>query len=186
MDHPVVHVAHADAKAYAEWAGKRLPSEAEWEFAARGGLDGADYGWGNELSPDGRVMANYWRGQFPYSNLREDGYRTTPVGAFPENGHGLCDMMGNVWEWTDDWWRASAEHPASPCCVLDDPRGGSLAGSLDPAEPQTPIGRKVIKGGSHLCAPNYCQRYRPAARAPQAIDSATSHIGFRCASSAPP
>jgi formylglycine-generating enzyme required for sulfatase activity len=181
MDHPVVHIAHADAQAYARWAGKSLPTEAEWEYAARGGLEGADYGWGEELSPSGAVMANYWRGTFPYSNLRDDGgYRTTPVTAFPANGYGLHDMIGNVWEWTDDWWSEAAAQPASPCCVAENPRGGSLGGSLDPEMPGIAIGRKVIKGGSHLCAPNYCQRYRPAARAPQMVDSATSHIGFRC------
>ena len=181
MDHPAVHIAHADAQAYARWAGKSLPTEAEWEYAARGGLDGADYGWGDELSSGDAIMANYWRGHFPYSDLRDDGgYRTTPVTAFPANGHGLHDMIGNVWEWTDDWWSEAAGQPASPCCVADDPRGGSLGGSLDSEMPGIAIGRKVIKGGSHLCAPNYCQRYRPAARAPQMVDSATSHIGFRC------
>jgi formylglycine-generating enzyme required for sulfatase activity len=180
MDHPVVHIAHADAQAYALWAGKSLPTEAEWEYAARGGIEGADYGWGEELSPGGAIMANYWRGTFPYSNLRDDGgYRTTPVTAFPANGYGLHDMIGNVWEWTDDWW-SEVIPPASPCCVAENPRGGSLAASLDPEMPNIAIGRKVIKGGSHLCAPNYCQRYRPAARAPQMIDSTTSHIGFRC------
>jgi formylglycine-generating enzyme required for sulfatase activity len=188
MDHPVVHIAHADAQAYARWAGKSLPTEAEWEYAARGGLDRADYGWGGELSPGGAVMANFWRGHFPYSNLRDDGgYRTTPVTAFPANDYGVHDMIGNVWEWTDDWWSETAGQPASPCCVAaDDPRGGSLSGSLDPEMPGIAIGRKVIKGGSHLCAPNYCQRYRPAARAPQMVDSTTSHIGFRCVLRTPP
>ena len=186
MDHPVVHIAHADAQAYARWAGKSLPSEAEWEYAARGGLEGADFGWGAELSPGGAIMANYWRGNFPYSNLRDDGgYRTTPVTAFPANGYGLHDMIGNVWEWTDDWWSEAAVHTSSPCCVAEDPRGGSAGESLDPEMPNIAIGRKVIKGGSHLCAPNYCQRYRPAARAPQMIDSTTSHIGFRCVLRAP-
>ncbi len=181
MDHPVVHIAHADAQAYARWVGKTLPTEAEWEYAARGGLEGTDYGWGEELSPEGAIMANYWRGNFPYSNLRDDGgYRTTPVTAFPANGYGLHDMIGNVWEWTDDWWSESTVHAAGPCCVADDPRGGSLRESLDPEMPNISIGRKVIKGGSHLCAPNYCQRYRPAARAAQMVDSTTSHIGFRC------
>ena len=180
MDHPVVHVAQADALAYANWAGKSLPTEAEWEYAARGGLSGVDYGWGDELNPDGRVLANYWRGHFPYSNLREDGgYRTLPVRSFPSNGHGLYDMIGNVWEWTDDWWDLHVA-PSSPCCVMDNPRGGTSGGSLDPAMPQVRIGRKVIKGGSHLCAPTYCRRYRPAARSPQMVDSSTSHIGFRC------
>ncbi len=180
MDHPVIHIAHADAVAYAQWAGKSLPSEAEWEYAARGGLDGADYGWGAELNPQGRVLANYWRGHFPYSNLREDGgYRTLPVRSFPANDYGLYDMIANVWEWTDDWWDTQVT-PSSPCCVMDNPRGGTQGGSFDPDAPHVRIGRKVIKGGSHLCAPSYCQRYRPAARSPQMIDSSTSHIGFRC------
>ena len=185
MDHPVVHVAYADAQAYARWAGKSLPTEAEWEYAARGGLERADYGWGEELNPGGAIMANYWHGTFPYNNLRADGgYRTTPVTAFPANGYGLHDMIGNVWEWTDDWW-AEAVQTARPCCVAENPRGGSEGGSRDPEMPNIAIGRKVIKGGSHLCAPNYCQRYRPAARAPQMVDSTTSHIGFRCVRRAP-
>jgi formylglycine-generating enzyme required for sulfatase activity len=180
LDHPVVHIAYSDALAYSEWAGKSLPTEAEWEFAARGGLLDADYSWGNELAPNGAVLANYWRGRFPFSTSRDDGeYRTTPVGVFPPNGYGLFDMIGNVWEWTDDWWSTSIA-PTKRCCVIDDPRGGTHGASLDPGMPGINIGRKVIKGGSHLCAPNYCQRYRPAARAPQMIDSTTSHIGFRC------
>ena len=182
-DHPVVHVAHADAEAYARWAGKRLPTEAEWEFAARGGLDGAEYAWGDELAPDGAIMANYWQGRFPFENLALDGWeRTSPVRSYPANGHGLYDMIGNVWEWTRDWWAQPGDMPKrrGSCCVVDNPRGGSFHGSLDPAMPAIRIGRKVLKGGSHLCAANYCQRYRPAARHPQMIDSATSHIGFRC------
>ena len=181
MNHPVVHVAYADAQAYAAWCAKSLPTEAEWEYAARGGLDGADYSWGDELSPNGKVLANYWRGHFPYSNLNAEGnYRTTEVGTFAANGHGLYDMIGNVWEWTDDWWAVSSNETKSPCCVMDNPRGDNLTGSIDHLTPGISIGRKAIKGGSHLCAPNYCRRYRPAARSPQMIDSATSHIGFRC------
>lgn len=185
LDHPVVHVAYPDAEAYARWAGKGLPTEAEWEFAARGGLDGADYAWGDALAPGGAMMANYWRGLFPFANARADGgYRTTPVGAYPPNGHGLHDMIGNVWEWTADWYALPRAGPAAPgrksCCAIPDPRGGNRRGSVDPAAPGAAIGRKVLKGGSHLCAANYCQRYRPAARHPQATDSATSHIGFRC------
>ena len=180
MDHPVVHIAHADALAYAAWRGKSLPTEAEWEFAARGGLDGAAYAWGNDFSPDGIARANIWQGRFPYQNLSADGHGTTRAGLFTANGYGLCDMIGNVWEWTDDWWAQMPVQTASPCCVAENPRGGSRDGSLDPEMPGIAIGRKVIKGGSHLCAPNYCQRYRPAARAPQMIDSTTSHIGFRC------
>jgi formylglycine-generating enzyme required for sulfatase activity len=182
MDHPVVHVAYSDAAAYAEWAGKALPTEAEWEWAARGGLDDAEYAWGDELAPGGAVMANYWRGLFPFANQREDGgYRTTAVGSFPENGYGLSDMIGNVWEWTSDWY-AEARHLKAkrPCCAIPNPRGGTLKSSFDPTQPNVKIGRRTLKGGSHLCAANYCQRYRPAARHAQMIDSSTSHIGFRC------
>jgi formylglycine-generating enzyme required for sulfatase activity len=182
-DHPVVHVAFEDAEAYARWAGKALPTEAEWEYAARGGLDGADYSWGDALAPDGQMLANYWQGAFPYGNTLEDGYeRTSPVRTYPANGHGLYDMIGNVWEWTVDWFaQPRVERKAKgSCCVPANPRGGTKRESLDPAMPHVAIPRKVLKGGSHLCAANYCQRYRPAARHPQAIDSATSHIGFRC------
>ena len=184
LDHPVTHVAFADAEAYAKWAGKVLPTEAEWEFAARGDLDGADYAWGDELSPNGAILANYWQGQFPFANKRTDGgYRTTPVGAYPPNGYGLSDMIGNVWEWTRDWYATPvAAKSKSPCCAIENPRGGTRHASFDPAEPNVRIGRKVLKGGSHLCAANYCQRYRPAARHAQMIESSTSHIGFRCIS----
>ena len=182
-DHPVVQVAYPDAEAYAAWAGKALPTEAEWEFAARGGLEGVDFAWGNELAPQGQMLANYWQGEFPRQNLKLDGWaRTSPVRAFPPNGFGLHDMIGNVWEWTCDWYGAWADDPASqnPCCAPRVPTGASRERSLDPAMLHTPIPRKVIKGGSHLCAENYCQRYRPAARHPQMIDTSTSHIGFRC------
>ncbi|WP_374659048.1 formylglycine-generating enzyme family protein [Phenylobacterium sp.] len=180
-DHPVVHVAYEDAAAYAAWAGKALPTEAEWEFAARGGGDD-DYAWGGELAPGGTMMANYWQGEFPWQNLALDGWeRTSPVGAFPANGYGLVDMVGNVWEWTCDWYAdAQALAPASPCCAPSNPKGGAMEASYDPATPQVVIPRRVIKGGSHLCAESYCRRYRPAARHPQAIDSSTGHIGFRC------
>jgi formylglycine-generating enzyme required for sulfatase activity len=172
--HPVVHVAYRDAEAYAAWAGKELPTEAEWEFAARGGLEGAEFAWGDELMPKGKPMANTWQGEFPYDNALVDGYEgTSPVGAFPPNEYGLVDMTGNVWEWTTDWY-ASTHLPVSPCCGVD-PR----AASIDPDDPAA-IPRKVMKGGSHLCAPNYCRRYRPAARMAQAIDTSTSHLGFRC------
>jgi formylglycine-generating enzyme required for sulfatase activity len=178
--HPVVHVGFADAEAYAQWAGKSLPTEAEWEFAARGGLEGAAYCWGDEFSPGGKLMANTWQGEFPWQNLLLDGYEwTAPVGSFAPNGYGLHDMAGNVWEWTTDWYQ---EHGriASPCCTLDNPRGGQAAESHDPRTPDLRIPRRVMKGGSHLCAPNYCHRYRPAARMGQAIDTTTSHLGFRC------
>jgi formylglycine-generating enzyme required for sulfatase activity len=183
-DHPVVHVAYADAEAYAKWAGKALPTEAEWEWAARGGSDGSEYAWGDELAPDGAILANYWLGLFPVATNKPDGqYRTTPVGRYPANGFGLVDMIGNVWEWTRDWYAApQGARSKSPCCAIPNPRGATLAQSYDANTPGARIGRKVMKGGSHLCAPNYCQRYRPAARHPQHIDSATSHIGFRCVS----
>jgi formylglycine-generating enzyme required for sulfatase activity len=177
-DHPVVHVSHHDALAYAKWAGKDLPTEAEWEFAARGGLEDQEYAY----HPDGKHMANLWQGVFPIQNLASDGYeRTSPVKAFPENGYGLYDMIGDVWEWTSDWW--SARHgPDVPkaCCVPQNPRGGPESGSYDPRQPKIRIPRKVLKGGSHLCAPNYCRRYRPAARHAEPVDTSTSHVGFRC------
>lgn len=181
-DHPVVHVCFQDALAYARWKGKDLPTEAEWEFAARGGLDGAEYAWGSEFVPGGRHRANTWQGPFPVSNALEDGYaRTSPVRAYPANGYGLYDMIGNVWEWTSDWFaERHAANPAKACCIPKNPRGGSEAGSLDPGLPGIRIPRKVLKGGSHLCAPNYCRRYRPAARHAEAVDTSTSHVGFRC------
>jgi formylglycine-generating enzyme required for sulfatase activity len=166
--HPVTHVAHADATAYAEWAGKSLPDEAEWEYAARGGLDGAIFTWGDEFAPKGRMMANTWQGEFPWQNLLLDRFEaTSPVGTYPPNGYGLYDMAGNVWEWTDDWFTTPAAETGS-CC----------APQLPLADERFP--RKVIKGGSHLCAPNYCLRYRPAARQGEAVDTSTGHIGFRC------
>ena len=178
-DHPVVHVAWADVEAYARWAGKELPTEAEWEFAARGGLDGAEFAWGDQLNPDGRWMANTWQGEFPVENLELDGYAgTAPVGSFPANGFGLHDMIGNVWEWTSDWYQGHGEI-AHTCCTVIDPRGGDREQSRDPRDPAA-IPRRVMKGGSHLCAPNYCRRYRPAARMAQAVDTSTSHLGFRC------
>ena len=180
--HPVVHVAHADALAYARWAGKDLPTEAEWEFAARGGLAEAEYAWGGEFAPGGRHMANTWQGDFPIQNLREDGFdRTSPVTAFPPNGYGVYDMIGNVWEWTNDWYVPRHEAEAGKaCCIPANPRGPREEDSYDPAQPTIRIARKVLKGGSHLCAPNYCRRYRPAARHPEPVDTSTSHVGFRC------
>ena len=180
--HPVVHVAWADVEAYAAWAGKAIPTEAEWEFAARGGLDGADFAWGDELAPKGRIMANYWQGEFPWQNLEADGYaRTAPVGSFPSNGYGLFDAIGNVWEWTGDWY--TGRHVvANGCCggATVDPTGGSREASVDPRQPGRPTPRKVLKGGSFACAENYCKRYRPAARMPHPIDTGTCHVGFRC------
>lgn len=182
-DHPVVHIAYADADAYAKWAGKDLPTEAEFEYAARGGLEGVEYAWGSELAPESRMMANYWQGLFPFANQCLDGWeRTSPVRCFEPNGYGLYDMIGNTWEWTSDWWSEKPQITGKngPCCAIDNPRGGRLKGSFDPSQPGVRIGRKVIKGGSHLCAANYCQRYRPAARHPEMVDTATTHIGFRC------
>ena len=173
--HPVVQVVAEDAEAYAAWAGKELPTEAEWEYAARGGLEGAVFAWGDEHFPEGQAMANSWQGEFPWQNLNLDGFEgTSPVGSFPPNGYGLFDMTGNVWEWTSDWF--TPRHPdevESPCCVPRNPRVTAPVG-------EEAIPRRVIKGGSHLCAPNYCLRYRPAARQAQAIDSSTAHLGFRC------
>lgn len=164
-DHPVVHIAFEDAQAYADWAGLALPSEAQWEVAARAGLPHATYTWGDEPESSGQKLANYWHGEFPY--LPETGYgTTTPVGSFPANGYGLFDMAGNVWEWTTDWY--GEDRTDAPCCAAESRDG------------QFGIPRKVIKGGSFLCADSYCRRYRPAARRPQQIDTGMSHIGFRC------
>ena len=181
-DHPVVHVAYRDAEAYAAWAGKSLPTEAEWEFAARGGLDGAEYAWGDEFTPDGKHMANTWQGNFPLENTKLDGWaRTSPVKSFPANAYGLYDMIGNVWEWTTDFWSAGHEADAAKaCCVPQNPRNANADASYDPRLPDIKIPRKVLKGGSHLCAPNYCSRYRPAARHAEPVDTSTSHVGFRC------
>ncbi len=178
--HPVVQIGFEDALAYAAWMGKELPTEAEWEFAARGGLEGAAYVWGDEYMPGGKAMANTWQGEFPWQNLLQDGYEyTAPVGAYPANGYGLYEMAGNVWEWTTDWYQDHGKI-LHACCTLDNPRGALAEESFDPRMPQVQIPRKVMKGGSHVCAPNYCRRYRPAARMAQPIDTATSHLGFRC------
>jgi formylglycine-generating enzyme len=162
--HPVTHVAAEDADAYAAWAGKELPTEAEWEFAARGGLDGAVFTWGDDPAPRGRAMANTWQGEFPWQNLKPVHKRgTSAVKSFPPNGYGLYDMAGNVWEWTGDYF---TDQPAQHACCAP--------------QPGAHIPRRVIKGGSHLCAPNYCLRYRPAARQGEAVDTSTGHLGFRC------
>jgi formylglycine-generating enzyme required for sulfatase activity len=178
-DHPVVHVAWDDVVAYAAWVGKEVPTEAEWEYAARGGLEGVTYAWGEELTPGGQWMANTWQGDFPMRDDGEDGHRgTAPIACYPLNGYGLADMTGNVWEWTTDWYQPHAE-TSHACCTLENPRGGGRRASIDPATPGVMIPRRVMKGGSHLCAPNYCRRYRPAARMAQAVDTSTSHLGFR-------
>ncbi|MGI9624058.1 MAG: formylglycine-generating enzyme family protein [Acidimicrobiales bacterium] len=182
LDHPVVHVAHEDAEAYATWLGLRLPTEAEWEYASRGGLDDKAFVWGDEAVPDGRYLANFWQGDFPWRNTADDGFAgTAPVGSFAPNGYGLYDMAGNVWEWTDDWY-GERVRGVSPDGMLSNPSGASVKDSFDSAQAQFPIPRKVVKGGSFLCADNYCQRYRPAARRPQMIDTGMSHVGFRTVS----
>ena len=178
--HPVVHVAYEDAAAYAKWCGKELPTEADWEFAARGGLYGAEFVWGDSFKPDGKHQANTWQGEFPWQNLEEDGFAgTAPVGSFPANGYGLYDMAGNVWEWTTDWYQ---EHSTAihSCCAGFNPIGAERDKSYGPNPPDIKIACKVIKGGSFLCAPNCCSHYRPAARMAQPVDTATCHLGFRC------
>jgi sulfatase modifying factor 1 len=183
-EHPVTHIAYEDAEAFAAWAGKRLPSEVEWEYAARGGREGSVFAWGDEERPNGELMANFWQGDFPWRNTGAKHWRgTSPVGLFPANGYGLHDVTGNVWEWTTDYFAlrgAGADACESSCCAPRNPRVDSPAGSFDIDRPGADIPRRVIKGGSHLCAPSYCLRYRPAARQPEAIDTSTSHIGFRC------
>lgn len=210
-EHPVVQVCYTDAAAFAAWAGKRLPTEVEWERAARGGLDSAEFAWGDELKPDGHLRANTWQGQFPYNNTGAQGFSgTSPVGTFEPNGFGLVDVIGNVWEWTSSLFTAN-HGDAARAASLEAPAGRSLLQTV-PATPVTDDAgtgcgcgcggesqaartaegssaasvpdssvRRVTKGGSHLCAPEYCQRYRPAARSPQTEDSATTHLGFRCA-----
>jgi formylglycine-generating enzyme required for sulfatase activity len=182
---PVVQVAFEDVQAYAEWIGKTLPTEAEWEFAARGGLEGVEYAWGADFAPDGHQMANTWQGEFPLENTLDDGFANrAPVGSFPANGYGLFDMIGNVWEWTTDWYEGY-KRVESACCGQINPRGGKRGASYDPNSPEVRIPRKVMKGGSYLCAPNYCRRYRPAARMGHAVDTSTCHLGFRCIVRAP-
>ncbi len=180
--HPVTQVAYEDAEAYASWAGKELPTEAEWELGARGGLEGKIYVWGDEFAPKGKQMANTWQGEFPWQNLLLDRFeRTSPVRSFPPNGYGLHDMAGNVWEWTVDFYAPRrAGEPDHPCCAPRNPRVSSPDESHGALQPGPTIPRRVTKGGSHLCAPNYCLRYRPAARQGEAVDTSTGHIGFRC------
>lgn len=179
-EHPVVHVAYADAAAYAAWSGLALPTEAQWEYAAHGGMaDPGDDAW-DVPERDGRAVANTWQGEFPWRNRVEDGWAgTSPVGAFPPNGFGLLDLIGNVWEWTADWYAVGDRlRTAHACCAPD-----AAAASADPHDPAR-IPRRVLKGGSHLCAPNWCARYRPSARVPEAVDTGTTHVGFRCVAAA--
>ena len=180
LDHPVVHVAYEDAAAFAAWADKDLATEAEWEHAARGGLDGSTFTWGNDPEGAADKHANYWHGQFPWR--AEVGYGSAmPVGSFPANEYGLFDRAGNVWEWTRDWNALGhAAQPVDACCAPLDPRGAEEEASFDPSQPQFRIPHRVVKGGSFLYADTYCLRYRPAARRPQPIDTGMSHIGFRC------
>lgn len=177
MRHPVVHIAFEDAAAYAAWAGARLPTEAEHEFAARGGVVGATYAWGEETYPNDVPQANSWLGRFPYENHGVGG--TAPVGSYPPNGYGLHDMTGNVWEWTSDYW--TPRHLRLSDTPVDAGRRANLLATASAQEGLPAIPRRVLKGGSHLCSPDYCLRFRPAARSPQAEDTAMSHIGFRCA-----
>ena len=179
MDHPVTCVSYGDALAYAGWAGKRLPTEAEWEYAATGGLEVAEFSWGGEFMPNGLEMANIWYGQFPQDH-RKGTHGTTRVGSYPANGYGLVDMIGNVWEWTASWYVSPP--PELSCCSANlENVDAAPEESFDPALPEIRIPRRVVKGGSFLCSPHYCARYRPAARQPQMIDTAAVHIGFRCA-----
>jgi len=179
-DHPVVHVAYADAEAYCQWAGKRLPTEAEYEYAARGGLQGKRYAWGDELKAGKRWSSNIWQGKFPTQNTAEDGYKSTsPVRAFPANGYGLYDMGGNVWQWTSDWYRHDTYTQDAAQGTIRNPRGPAT--SHDPGEPGIP--KRVQRGGSYLCSDHYCTRYLVGSRGKGAIDSAGSNVGFRCVKS---
>ena len=174
-DHPVTHVSYTDAAAYAQWAGKSLPTETEWEYAARGGLEGAEFAWGDrDPQQTDRPAANTWQGRFPYENTDPGGWvRTSPVGWYPPNGYGLYDLIGNVWEWTADDY--AAPRSSGMCCAP-----GGEPGADGETAPM-----KVIKGGSHLCTIQYCFRYRPAARQPQTVDAGSGHIGFRCVTRLP-
>lgn len=178
--HPVTHVALADVEAYCAWAGTLLPAEAEWEYAARGGWDGAIFAWGDEERPNGQFMANTWQGHFPWQNTREDGHEyTSPVGSYPGNGYGLLDMIGNVWEWTADWYTIRPAQAARTCGVPATALPSHDDASCNAVHPHFRIPRRVAKGGSHLSAPGSCFRYRPAARQPMEIDTGMSHLGFR-------
>jgi formylglycine-generating enzyme required for sulfatase activity len=175
-DHPVVHMAYEDAVAYAEWAGKRLPTEAEWEFAARGGVYDEPFAWGDELTPDGKYLANFFQGNFPHNNAVMDGFNASaPVRSFPPNGYGLYDIIGNVWEWSSDWYRYDAYQSRTGKLTVN-PEGPAMC--YDPQDPYAL--KRVIKGGSFLCSREYCSNYRPSARIATSIDSGQEHLGFRC------
>ena len=178
MNHPVVHIAFEDATAYARWAGKRLPTEAEWEFASRGGQTGKRFAWGDEISPGGQYLANYFQGDFPHANTVADGFEaTSAAGSFPANGYGLFDMIGNVWEWTSDYYRPDTKELYKAQGSCHDPLGP--ASSFDPGDPYA-SDKRVIKGGSFLCSEQYCSNYRPSSRMASSFDSGQSHLGFRC------
>lgn len=181
-NYPVVHIAFEDAKAFAKWAGKRLPTEAEWEIASRGGTEHQSYQWGDNLMPDGRYLANFYQGTFPSDNTEKDGYTyAAPVRSYPANGYGLYDMIGNVWEWTSDWYRVDthSQNKAGSVNGCINPTGPDQ--SFDPREPLVP--KRVTKGGSFLCSDQYCSNYRPSARMATAYDSGQEHLGFRCVKS---
>lgn len=191
-DHPVVQISYADAQAYAKWAGKRLPTEAEWEFAARGGLEQATYVWGDDLAPDGKQQANYWDSKersFPVVSPKAGGATgTVPAGTFPPNGYGLYDMTGNAWQWVADWYRAdyfAMQAKAAAKAIIDNPKGPTQ--SYDPSEPGVPVNapKRVIRGGSFLCNESYCLSYRPSARRAADPYSPMSHLGFRLVKDAP-
>ena len=179
--HPVTQISFEDADAYARWAGKRLPTEAQWERAGRGDLEGAEFAWGDEIAPDGEERMNRWIGEFPWKfRPRPGGPRkpgTVAVKSYEPNPFGLYEVTGNTWEWTQTWFSEKHDEPTSRCCAPSNPRGPTVDQSRDPA---SGIPRKVLKGGSYLCADNYCSRYRPASRIPESVESATCHISFRC------
>jgi formylglycine-generating enzyme required for sulfatase activity len=175
-NYPVVHIAYEDAVAYAQWAGKRLPTEAEWEFAARGGVYDKPFAWGDELTPDGKYLANFFQGSFPYNNAIMDGFNASaPIQSFPSNGYGLYEIIGNVWEWTSDWYRYDAYQSRTGKLTVN-PEGPTMC--YDPQDPYAL--KRVIKGGSYLCSREYCSNYRPSARMATSIDSGQEHLGFRC------